>query len=140
MLEQEYIFSQEGLYFPRVILTDGQGNQYEDIGIVNVISFAQMNTLLTGKWDSMRAALINKNIEKALKHLTEGAIPKYQRLFERLGDHLPSIAIDLPELQFIRIEGDVTAYYVIKVEHGSEKAHFVYFVRDAHGFWKIQSF
>lgn len=140
LLEVERNYAQEGIYFPTVILTDAAGNRQEAVAVVNALSFEKMDMLLNRKWEGMKGALRGGEIERALGPLTAGAKPKYRQLFERFGDRLPEVAANLPSLRFIRLEGEVAAYYVLKMEAGVEKAHFVYFIRDADGFWRLAEF
>jgi hypothetical protein len=135
-----FTYSQPGLYLATGTLTDNQGNKYTDTIAINVSSLQAVNTLLKSKWAGFKGTLINKNIATAMKYVTEGLRPKYAGLFERFGNHLPAIAERLPDLQLIRIEGDVAAYYVTQMENGVEKAHFVYFVLDQNGLWRLQAF
>lgn len=39
-----------------------------------------------------------------------------------------------------KIIGGVAEYYVVQVEGGIEKAHFIYFVKDENGLWKLAAF
>jgi hypothetical protein len=135
-----FIYSKAGLYYATVTVTDDQGNEYADALAVNVLSLIELDTLLKSRWEGVKTKLVNMDIITAMKYLTESARPKYQQLFERFGVHLPAIAESLPALQLIRIEGDVAAYYVTQMENGVEKAHFVYFVLDENGLWKLQAF
>jgi hypothetical protein len=129
-----------GIYYPTVTVTDTNGNTFTATTVVNVLSRDELDALLKNKWDEMKTALINKDFNTAIGYLTEAARSKYQRLFERFGDNLPGIAANLPDLQPIWMDGDVAAYYVTKLENGTEKAHYVYFVRDQNGLWGLQAF
>ncbi|MBI3610189.1 MAG: PKD domain-containing protein [Nitrospirae bacterium] len=135
-----YTYAQPGFYVATATLTDDQGNVYTDSVAVNVLSLTELDMLLQSRWKGMKVALISKDINTAIGYLAEGAKSKYQGLFERFGDHLPIIAGNLPALQLVRIDGDVAAYHVTQMENGVEKAHFVYFVRDANGLWRLQAF
>lgn len=135
-----FIYTQPGIYHATVRVTDDQGNEYDDSIAVNVLPLNDLDTLLKSRWEGVKTALVKMDITTAMMYLTESARPKYQQLFERFGDHLPAIAANLPTLQLIRIDGDVAAYYVTKMENGVEKAHFVYFVLDESGLWRLQEF
>jgi sugar lactone lactonase YvrE len=135
-----FTYSQPGLYLATAGFTDNQGTRYSDTIAVSVSSLQEVDALLKNKWNGFKYTLVNQDIATSMKYITEGARPKYQGLFERFGDHLPAIAESLPDLQLIRIDGDVAAYYVKKMENGVEKAHFVYFLLDENGLWKLQVF
>lgn len=88
----------------------------------------------------MKTALSNMDITGALKNVLEGSKSQYQQVFQLFGSNLPDVVSSLPDLQFIKISGDVAEYYVTQVEGGIEKAHFIYFVRDENGLWKLAAF
>jgi len=138
--EYQANFTVEGIYFITARVTDGQGILRTDTVAITVLNLIQMDTLLKGKWNGMRGALMNANITDALQSVVEESRPKYQQLFELFGGNLPNVAANLPDLRLIRIIGDVATYYVIKIENGIEKAHFIYFSRDDNGFWKLHAF
>ena len=121
-------------------MTDGQGVVYTDTVAITVMNLIQMDTLLKGKWADMKTALINMDITSALKQVFEASKPQYQRIFQLFGNNLPDVASSLPNLQLIKIVGDVAEYYVTQMEDGAERAHFIYFLRDENGLWKLVSF
>jgi len=135
-----FTYTQPGLYLATATITDNQGNQYTDTIAINVLSLQELDTRLKGRWDGIKGTLMNKDIDSAVRHIEERAKPKYQQLFQQFGDHLPAVAGSLPALQLIRIGGEVAEYYVIQLENGVEKAHFIYFARDANGIWRLQAF
>jgi hypothetical protein len=138
--EYQASFTTEGIYLITANVTDGQGGDYTDTVAITVLNLTQMDALLKGKWSDMKTALINGDISNALQGVIGEARPKYQQLFESFGTNLPNVASNLPDLQFIRIVGDVATYYVIELENGVEKAHFVYFSRGEDGLWKLHAF
>jgi hypothetical protein len=130
----------EGVYFFTATVMDGQGGVYTDTIAITALNLTELDALLQGKWNGMKTALNNMNISQALENILEGSQSQYQQVFELFGNNLPAVASSLPDLQLIKIIGDLAEYYVIQLEGGTQKAHFIYFVKDEDGLWKLASF
>lgn len=132
------------LYFPKVTITDGQGNTYEETTIVNVLSKEEMDALLKGKWDGMRDGLRHGNIEKALNYFHSGSQAKYKEIFQLLNTELSVITANMQDIQLIYMKGDIAKYRIRREQmiKGVLQTitYYIYFVRDENGLWKIESF
>ena len=139
-VEYEVRVDSEGLYFFTAQVTDDQSIVHSDTIGITVLNLAELDALLQAKWEGIKQALINLDINGALGNIAEDSKPKYESLFNRFGNNLSGIATNLPDLQLIRIVSDVASYYVIKDENGVNRTHFIYFARDTEGIWKLQTF
>jgi hypothetical protein len=82
----------EGIYYVTVSATGPDGNVYQDtIGII-VLNRARMDRLLQNKWEGMKTALANQDIEEALTYYSEETKLIYNDLFNALYSYLPQIA------------------------------------------------
>ena len=130
-----------GLYFPTVTVTDTQGNSYSDITIVNVLSREEMDALLRSKWEGMRSALANQDIEKASTYYSEETKEIYNELFNALYAYLPQIAQEMQEIQLIYLKNNTAKYRMRQNElYGGRMitlTYYIYFVVDKDGMWKI---
>jgi hypothetical protein len=57
-------------------------------------------------WAEFKAALMAKDVERALRAMAFGSRARYRQLFTGFGDHLPEVAHDLPDLDQITVHGD----------------------------------
>jgi hypothetical protein len=74
-------YQTSGLYLPTVTVTDAQGSLYRDTAVVLVLSQEEMDVLLQGKWEGMRNALVNGDIDAALGYIEGGAGEQVQAGF-----------------------------------------------------------
>ncbi len=128
------------LYFPSVTVTDTQGNAYTETTIVNILSFEEMDALLRSKWEGMKGAMINRDVEKAGNYFPQWTRERYTGIFSSLGDRLPQIALDMQNIGMIYLIDGVAKYRIRRMEGVGEITYYIYFVRDENGLWKIQQF
>lgn len=129
-----------GLYFPKVTITDTQGNIYEETTIVNVLSKEEMDALLKGKWMSMINALNSGDTTKALSQISSNSQAAYKTMFGVLSSQLPSILVTAREFNLIKITDNVAKYKLLTSESGKTYSYEVIFIRDNDGLWKIKEF
>lgn len=129
-----------GLYFPKVTITDTQGNTYEETTIINVLSKEEMDALLKGKWDGMKVGLINGNIDKAISFFEEGSQSIYRQQFTALKPTLNIISNEMGQINLAKIEDDRAEYEIITTRNGVTYSYHLLFVRDKDGLWKIKRF
>jgi len=127
-----------GLYFPRVIVTDNLGNIYEAITAVNVLSVADMDTLLRAKWGGMKLALGQGDIEKALSYIASGSKDMYRYNLELMASLLSVITQDMGNITLINIGDNVAEYEMTTTQDGQTFSFYVEFVRDTDGIWRIR--
>ena len=133
-------YQNPGLYFPRVTVTDTQGNAYTESTIVNIFSLEEMDALLRSKWEGMKGAMINRDVEKAGNYFPDWTRERYTGIFSSLGDRLPQIAQDMQNIGMIYLIDGVAKYRIRRTEGEGEITYYIYFVRDENGLWKIQQF
>jgi len=129
-----------GLYFPRVTVTDNQGNVYTETTIVNVLSREEMDALLRSKWEGMKGALSQGDIESAASYFDESAKSGYKEHFTVLAPMLSEIVQDLNDIQLIGMMTNAIEYDIRTIREGTEHSFYLLFVKDKDGLWKIRSF
>lgn len=131
----------EGAYFPRLTVTDDQGNVYTNtIGVV-VVQREAVLAALREKWDAVRAALLAGNIESALAYFVPGSQPQYDKLFKTIGqEKLVTLLGGITEIRLNSHGGRLAECGAIRVETGGTYSYPVTFVKDYHGMWKIHGF
>jgi hypothetical protein len=129
-----------GIYFPRVMVTDNQGNVYTETTLVNILSREEMDALLRSKWEGMKGALIQGDIEGAISYFDDFTKPGYREHFAILSPVLSQIAQELNDIQLIGMMKDAIEYDIRAIRNGIEYSFYLLFVRDKDGLWKIRSF
>lgn len=135
-----HIYTTEGIFYPSITVTDYQGNTYSDTIAITVLSKTEIDTLLKGKWEGMKDALMEKDIQKAVDYFTDWTKERYANIFEILKEYLPQIVQEMQDIKMIYIQGDVAKYRIRRMETAGEITYYIYFVKDKDGLWKIQDF
>lgn len=133
-----------GLYFPRVTVTDTQGNAYTETTIVQVLSREEIDALLRSKWEGMKTGLFNKDIPTALDYFIDSSKEVYQQAFNLIIDELPQIISNMQDIEIIFLFNN-TAKYRINRLHNIDGilqtiTYYIYFVKDLDGLWRIDRF
>jgi hypothetical protein len=139
-----FTYNTEGIYYPTVIVTDTQGVTYSDTIAIVVLNASDLDALLKAKWNAMKIALANQDVNGALNYYTEESQELYNELFTTLNAQLPQIVQEMQDIQLIYAK-DNTAKYRIRaseVHAGQtyEITYYIYFVVDENGIWKIHKF
>ena len=129
-----------GLYFPRVTVSDTQGNIYAETTVFHVLSREEMDALLKSKWEGMKGAMANKDVEKALSYFVDNSKEMFRYNFELMRDLLPIIVQEMGEIHIIRVVGQVAEYQMIAIQDGIEFSFYIKFVKDGEGIWRIYFF
>ncbi|MCJ7782579.1 MAG: Ig-like domain-containing protein, partial [Desulfobacterales bacterium] len=129
-----------GIYFPRVTVTDNQGNIYTETTVVHVLSREEMDALLRSKWEGMKALLSQANINDALNYFVKDSREEYREIFELLIPQLPALVSAMREINMVEIKGNMAEYYIKRFQKGTDISYFIYFMRDENGVWRISSF
>ncbi|MBI5408654.1 MAG: fibronectin type III domain-containing protein [Nitrospirae bacterium] len=135
-----YTYTTEGIYYPTVTVTDDQNNTYTDTIAIAVLNSAQLDVLLQGKWNGMRTALANQNVEGAVELFDTNSQEAYRQQFTALSPILDIIANDMGQIQLVTIEDRRAEYEVIVTRNGVAYSFHLLFVKDADGLWKIGKF
>ena len=133
-------YQSPGLYFPKVTVTDNQGNTYTETTLVNVLSREEMDALLRSKWEGMKGALSQGNINEALNYFVKDSREEYREIFELLAPQLPALVSAMREINMVEIKGNMAEYYIKRFQRGVDISYFIYFMRDENGIWRISSF
>lgn len=133
-------YSQPGLYFPRLTVTDAQGASSSATTVVNVLRREEIDALLQGKWHEMQGSLRVGNVEKAVALFTDATQEKYRGLFTFLADSLPQMADEMDNIQLIYLHDRRAKYRIRRMEDGQEITYYIYFHQLSDGLWKIYQF
>ena len=131
----------QGLYFPAVTVTDTLGNTYTETTVVNVLSRAEVDTMLKGKWAGMKGELVSGDINNALGFFLKSSQERYREGLEVLKSQMGTI-FGRPEELLLEdvVDGVATYENIVTEDDGITYSYPVIFILDEDGLWRIQSF
>ena len=139
-----FTYTIEGVFYPKVTVSDGQSNTYSDTIAITVLSKPEIDTLLTGKWDGMKKSLASNDINEALSNFMEESRALYSDIFNALQTQLPQIVQGMQDIQLVYLKNGFAKYRMRKNElYGGQIltiTYYVYFAVDTKGVWKIYKF
>jgi hypothetical protein len=129
-----------GIYYPTVIIIDTLGNTYTATTVVNVLSRDELDALLKSKWEGMKTALINGDIEGALDYYLENSRERYRGIFSALGNHVQEIASNMQPIELIYMNNGLAKYRIRRTEDAGLITYYIHFQMDDNGVWRIKQF
>ena len=137
-------YQSPGIYFPRVTVTDSQGNAYTEDILVNILSRQEVDILLKSKWEGMKTGLFNKDIPTALNYFVDSSREVYQQAFSIIMDELPQISSNMEEIEMVFLSNNNAKYRINRLHYidGTYQSvtYYIYFVKDLDGLWRIDRF
>ena len=137
---QVFTYPKPGLYFPTATTTDVQGHQVTTRALIQVYDQAAFNTSLQAKWAAMKDALRGGDIGKALNSIALNDREGYLPLLTALGPQLSNIDRILTDMSAVFFDSDRAEYQMIRIDSGIRISHFILFVKDADGIWRLKFF
>lgn len=121
-----------------------EGVTYWDTIAVVLIDAAEVDARLLENWADLKRHFSEKNIAEAVTLFDESQKNLYEELFTVLLDRLPQIAAEMEQISMIDIMNNRAQYRIQRTEtHNSGThtiTHYIYFVMDEDGIWKIYRF
>jgi hypothetical protein len=136
--EYKYRIATEGLYYFTAQVTGPDNNVYQDTVAVTALS-PQIDALLRGKWEEMKSALSNQDINGAVLNFVSDTQANYNKLFTGLKSVLPSYVAELytTQVDLISIEDNKATYRISVTRNGTALSFHLLFIQDYNGIWKI---
>ncbi|MBI4688572.1 MAG: adhesin, partial [Nitrospirae bacterium] len=142
--EHKIKLTAEGIYYFTANSTGPDSNTYQDTVAVVVLNKNQLDNLLKAKWNAMKTALVNKDVNGALNYYTEESKQLYNDTFTALYSNLPQITQNMQDIQLVYSEGTMAKYRIRRNEVYAGQAiditYYIYFVVDDKDIWKIHKF
>ncbi len=135
-----HTYTTAGVYYPTVTVTDSQSNTYSDTIAIVVLNTTQMDALLRAKWNAMKNALANQNVNGALIEITEDSQEMFRYNFELMQSILPAIVQDMGNITLKALENNKAEYEMTVIQDGVERSYYIEFVVDSNGIWRINFF
>jgi len=126
-----------GLYVATLTVTDTAGVvRKANVGI-DVSTTTARDSLFRSVWDTMNAALVRGDVNRALSMLNARAQEQYALVFNTLISEMPQIVASYSDPQFVGSATDYFEYAVNRMIDGEDQIFFVYLVRDGDGVWRM---
>ncbi len=135
-----FTYTQRGLYFPTVTITDARGNRLTVSAIVQVLERSALDTMLQAKWTGMKDALRRGDIPSALSNIAIRSRAKYEEAFQIIRARLPNIDAILPGVTVVEIGDRSAIYEATRTDAGLVKSFEVRFALDGDGIWRVEAF
>ncbi|MBI4685953.1 MAG: hypothetical protein HY755_12275 [Nitrospirae bacterium] len=139
-----HTYASEGIFYPTLSVTDSQGNIYSDTIAITVMNKTEIDTLLKGKWEGIKGALLNKNLEKGLSYFLESSRENYRQAFNIIIDELQQIISQMQDIEMIYQIDGIAKYRINRVQNidGTLQTitYYIYLVKDANGIWRLDRF
>ncbi len=90
-------------------------------------------------YNNMLQKLIGRDINGALTHISGNATEKYTRIFNMLGDSIPSVDLKLGILGDGQFSDEIVEFVVTRETPSGKKSFLIYFVRSGDGIWRIEA-
>ncbi len=134
----------EGIYYITASATGPDSNVYQDTITIIVLNKTQLDVLLKGKWEGMKGALANGDINGAAGYIDEQSRERYITIFNALLSRLPQIASGMENIQLIYIDKSIAKYRIRRNEIYNGQpytiTYYIYFNIGSDGLWRIDKF
>ncbi|HKW93220.1 MAG TPA: Ig-like domain-containing protein [Methylomirabilota bacterium] len=139
---QVFAYSSAGVYFPRVRVTDAQGNVLTATTVVQALDQVQLESQLQARWTALRDALSRSDVTAAVALFAEASRDAYRDQLTALAGAgaLGQVAADLGGITAVKILDKAAEYELRAMRQGVAYSYYVLFVIDTDGVWRIRVF
>jgi len=132
--------SSPGVYFITAQASYSGRTFTDAVGVV-AYDRGALDAMLRQKWEAMRGALLNNDIEAAVKDISSQTRSNYRDIFGSLTTgHRADLASELGDIQLIKMRGSGVEYDIHTTRNGRISSFFLFFEVDGDGRWKIANF
>lgn len=128
--------SEAGVYILSFHAVDSDGNTYQDTFGFTGMAREDVEGTLRMLWTRFKEDLTVNHVADALSLVSPETSWRYSEQFSLLGDRLPGAFAEIGDIQVVSLKDNVAK---ARVSLG-EVTHYVWFVRDIYGLWKIHKF
>jgi uncharacterized Zn-binding protein involved in type VI secretion len=141
----EYTLSlvSEGNYSVSATAIGPDGQRHDATIQIIVLPRYQMESLLQEKWKGINNKVLQKDVEGAVAYLMTSKRAFYRKVFTRLGDKLPQLALSTPSLELVTVSDDQARCRVFRdqIVQGQPVTvgYPVYFEKE-NGIWRLPKY
>ena len=134
-------FMVEGIYYITASAIGLDGLTYQDTIVIMVINKMQLDSLLKEKWDGMKVALMQRDIETSGSYFVPASQDQYMQIFTELStDQIYAIFSNIIDFKVDSLIDGSAECGALRVESDGTYSYPVTFVQDENGIWKIMGF
>ena len=137
---QTFEYDTPGIYLPTITVTDSTGATRTATAIVQVFDRAVLDGRLQARWRTMKDVLRQGDILSAVEAIATRAREGYLELLSALTVPLSQIDQVLTDIALVDLDEDEAKYKMLRVDNEVPVSHFVLFIRDADGIWRLKFF
>ena len=135
-LKYRVFITRPGIYTFKFKGVDSMGNRYEDTyGFTGVIR-EELEEVLKQIWAKFKYGLIENKIDDAASLVTPETRSRYAEQLFLLGNRLPDVFSSISDIQLISLVDNIAKTRV----YDGDITHYIWFMRDIYGQWKINKF
>jgi hypothetical protein len=137
-----FLYSEPGTYLPALSITFADGSTAKAASVVQVYDTAQLDGMLQQRWTGMKTSLAAGDIDGALGSIVASKRDSYRQMFEALGSQITNIDQIFSNITFVKVSFGRAEYQMLE-DHstgGIRLSHFVLFVLDTDGVWRLKFF
>jgi hypothetical protein len=133
-------YDSPGLYEPTVTVTDASGASHTASTLLQVSDRAVVEAAVQARWQGLKDALRRGDLAGALSGIATRARDSYGQLLGALTVPLGQIDQVLTDISLVDLDEDQATCEMLRLDDGVAISHFVLFVRDADGIWRVKFF
>ena len=126
-----YFFTAEVVY---------QSTTYADRVALVAHDPAALDALLRAKWEGMKTALADGNIETAVSYIAESSREMYEFNFNLMSAYLSEISAGLHNIELLKVCDGMAEYNLLGEQDGQTHPFYLLFVKGSDGIWRIKFF
>lgn len=141
LVGQTFTYTQSGLFFPTVTLTDVDGNQFTASAIVQVFDLAALDALLQAKWTTIKDDLRAGDVAKAVTFIHTEARAAYEAQLSQISAaSLANIDQYMTTVQLVEVGPNGAQYEMLRDRNAQTLSFGVWFQVDQDGVWRLRRF
>jgi hypothetical protein len=138
---QAFTYDHPGIYFPTVMVTDADGNQFSASAIIQIYEQDALDALLQNRWTNIKDSLRTGDVPRAVTFIHSEARATYQAQLSRISlAALATIDQYMTPIQLIEVGPGGAQYEMLRDRNGQTLSFAVWFRRDQDGLWRLRRF
>jgi hypothetical protein len=135
----EHVYETAGEFTAQVRVQDYISRTFIFRVPVSVGTQAQTDVQVRRAWGGLIDALSASNKTAALLQVADASRDHFNEVFTALEGSLPQIAASFESLQPFAVSAAYAQYVVVRNVNGTRSAHFVEFIKDYDGLWRLSA-
>jgi hypothetical protein len=128
-----------GLYYITVE-AEHEGYAYSDTIAILLMDEAVLDALLQAKWNGMKTALVNGDMDGVIDYIAEHRKEMYEYNLDLMSSYLSEISAGLENIALVQINDRMAEYEMWSIYEGQTYNFLVRFIKDKDGIWRISFF